>query len=82
MTDVAPDTRYVRQSILPEIGARGQARLAAALTHDHVVPVYHVGEQDGRPHGQRPVAGLSVCAVEGYGVVDLAAALGVVGDPV
>ena len=35
MTDASPDTRYVRQSILPEIGARGQARLAGA----HVVVV-------------------------------------------
>ena len=58
---LAEDTRLRRQVALktlkPELAARPQARerflrearLAATIEHDHVVPIYHVGEADGVP---------------------------------
>jgi serine/threonine protein kinase len=63
---LAEDTRLGREVALktmrPELAARPgakerflrEARLAAALEHDHIVPIYHVGEANGTPYLAMP----------------------------
>jgi serine/threonine protein kinase len=63
---LAEDTRLGRQVALktmrPELAAKPsarerflrEARLAAALEHDHICPIYHVGEADGIPYLAMP----------------------------
>ncbi|HXG46836.1 MAG TPA: serine/threonine-protein kinase, partial [Methylomirabilota bacterium] len=64
---LAEDTRLGRQVALktlrPELAAKPaarerflrEARLAAAVEHEHIVPIYHVGEADGIPYLAMPV---------------------------
>ncbi len=64
---LAEDTRLGRQVALktmraevaakPAAGERflREARLAAAVEHDHIVPIYHVGESAGIPYLAMPV---------------------------
>jgi serine/threonine protein kinase/Leucine-rich repeat (LRR) protein len=64
---LAEDTRLGRQVALktmrPELATKPgakerflrEARLAAALEHDHIVPIYHVGEADGTPYLAMPL---------------------------
>jgi serine/threonine protein kinase/Leucine-rich repeat (LRR) protein len=63
---LAEDTRLGRQVAIKTLrseraakpGARErflrEARLAAALEHDHICPIYHVGEADGVPYLAMP----------------------------
>ena len=63
---LAEDTRLGREVALKtmraELAARPgakerflrEARLAAALEHDHIVPIYHVGEANGTPYLAMP----------------------------
>jgi hypothetical protein len=63
---LAEDTRLGRQVALktlrPELAAKPgtrerflrEARLAAALEHDHICPIYHVGEEEGIPYLAMP----------------------------
>lgn len=58
---LAEDTRLGRQvaikTLKPELAAKAsarerflrEARLAATLEHDHIVPIYYVGEAEGVP---------------------------------
>ncbi|WP_439623639.1 protein kinase domain-containing protein [Gemmata sp.] len=69
--DPALGRRVAVKEIRPELaadpGARDrflrEARAAAAVRHDHIVPVYHVGERDGAPFLVMPLlAGESLAA--------------------
>jgi Leucine-rich repeat (LRR) protein len=63
---LAEDTRLGRQVALktmrPDLAAKPgarerflrEARLAAALEHDHICPIYHVGEAEGVPYLAMP----------------------------
>jgi serine/threonine protein kinase/Leucine-rich repeat (LRR) protein len=64
---LAEDTRLGRQvaikTLKPELAANPtarerflrEARLAAALEHDHICPIYHVGEDNGIPYLAMPL---------------------------
>jgi serine/threonine protein kinase len=64
---LAEDTRLQRQvaikTLRPELAANAsarerflrEARLAAAIEHDHIVPIFHVGQQDGVPFLAMPL---------------------------
>src|SRR5262249_52758369 len=57
------DRRVALKVMRPEIAAKAnsrqrflrEARLVAALHHDNIVPIYHVGEQDGVPFFAMPM---------------------------